>query len=96
MVWRGLRGSAKRGLTRILVEGGATLATAFLEAGLVDRLYWFRPRGVIGGDGLPGIGAAGRRPPGAGRRLRCVAAAGLGNDVLELYGGLPRLAPPRR
>ena len=32
---------ARQGITRVLVEGGATLATAFLREGLVDRLYLF-------------------------------------------------------
>ena len=40
-----------RGLTRVLVEGGATLAAAFLRAGRVDRVAWFRSGGLIGGDG---------------------------------------------
>ena len=31
----------KRGLTRVLVEGGAGLAAQLLEEGLVDRLAWF-------------------------------------------------------
>jgi diaminohydroxyphosphoribosylaminopyrimidine deaminase/5-amino-6-(5-phosphoribosylamino)uracil reductase len=79
----GRLGSA--GLTRILVEGGATLATAFLEAGLVDRLYWFRAPIVIGGDGLPGIASlpVDRLADSVG--LRCVGRRILGNDVLELY-----------
>ncbi|HET6619954.1 MAG TPA: bifunctional diaminohydroxyphosphoribosylaminopyrimidine deaminase/5-amino-6-(5-phosphoribosylamino)uracil reductase RibD [Dongiaceae bacterium] len=73
------------GLTRILVEGGATLATAFLKAGLVDRLYWFRAPLVIGGDGLPGIAplAVDRLAESVG--LRCLGRRPLGNDVLELY-----------
>jgi len=73
------------GLTRILVEGGATLATAFLRGGLVDRLYWFRAPIVIGGDGLPGIAplAVDRLAESVG--LRCVGSRTLGNDVLELY-----------
>jgi diaminohydroxyphosphoribosylaminopyrimidine deaminase/5-amino-6-(5-phosphoribosylamino)uracil reductase len=73
------------GLTRVLVEGGATLATAFLKAGLVDRLYWFRAPVVIGGDGLPGIAplAVDRLAESVG--LRCVGSRPLGNDVLELY-----------
>jgi diaminohydroxyphosphoribosylaminopyrimidine deaminase/5-amino-6-(5-phosphoribosylamino)uracil reductase len=76
---------ANAGLTRILVEGGATLATAFLKAGLVDRLYWFRAPTVIGGDGLPGIAplAVDRLADSVG--LRCVGRRALGNDVLELY-----------
>jgi diaminohydroxyphosphoribosylaminopyrimidine deaminase/5-amino-6-(5-phosphoribosylamino)uracil reductase len=74
------------GLTRILVEGGATLATAFLKAGLVDRLYWFRAPIVIGGDGMPGIAplALDRLAESVG--LRCMGSRTLGNDVLELYG----------
>jgi diaminohydroxyphosphoribosylaminopyrimidine deaminase/5-amino-6-(5-phosphoribosylamino)uracil reductase len=73
------------GLTRILVEGGATLATSFLKAGLVDRLYWFRAPIVIGGDGLPGIAPllVDRLAESVG--LRCVGRRALGNDVLELY-----------
>lgn len=49
----------QRGLTRLLVEGGSTVAAAFLKADLVDRLYWFRAPGVIGGDGLAAIGEMG-------------------------------------
>lgn len=76
---------AEAGLTRILVEGGATLATALLEAGLVDRLYWFRAPIVIGGDGLPGLAplAVDRLADSVG--LRCVGRRAFGNDVLELY-----------
>jgi diaminohydroxyphosphoribosylaminopyrimidine deaminase/5-amino-6-(5-phosphoribosylamino)uracil reductase len=73
------------GLTRILVEGGATLATAFFKAGLVDHLYWFRAPIMIGGDGLPGIAtlAVDRLADSVG--LRCTGRRALGNDVLELY-----------
>jgi diaminohydroxyphosphoribosylaminopyrimidine deaminase / 5-amino-6-(5-phosphoribosylamino)uracil reductase len=73
------------GLTRILVEGGATLATAFLMAGLVDRLYWFRAPMTIGGDGLPGIAPMGVDRLAQSVGLRCVGRRALGNDVLELY-----------
>src|SRR5262249_8522230 len=37
-----------RGVTRLLVEGGGTLAAGFLQAGLVDRVYWFRAASIIG------------------------------------------------
>jgi len=73
------------GLTRILVEGGAILATALLKAGLVDRLYWFRAPVVIGGDGLPGIAPMDLDRLAQGVGLRCVGRRALGNDVLELY-----------
>jgi diaminohydroxyphosphoribosylaminopyrimidine deaminase/5-amino-6-(5-phosphoribosylamino)uracil reductase len=74
------------GLTRILVEGGATLTTAFLKTGMVDRLYWFRAPIVIGGDGLPGIAPMELDRLAQGVGLRCVGRRTLGNDVLELYG----------
>ena len=73
------------GLTSILVEGGATLATAFLKAGLVDRVYWFRAPMTIGGDGLPGIAPMHVDRLAQGVGLRCVGRRALGNDVLELY-----------
>lgn len=46
---------AGQGITRLLVEGGPTVATAFLKAGLVDRVEWFRAPMLIGGDGLPAV-----------------------------------------
>jgi len=46
---------AKRGITRVLVEGGGHVAAAFLRAGLVDRLIWFHAPTVIGGDGVPAV-----------------------------------------
>ncbi|MDQ2101244.1 bifunctional diaminohydroxyphosphoribosylaminopyrimidine deaminase/5-amino-6-(5-phosphoribosylamino)uracil reductase RibD [Azospirillum isscasi] len=49
----------RRGLTRVLVEGGATLAASLLRADLVDRLEWFRAASVMGGDGLPAVHAFG-------------------------------------
>lgn len=43
-----LKALAERGITRLLVEGGAGLTRAFLQENLVDRLYWFRAPAVIG------------------------------------------------
>jgi diaminohydroxyphosphoribosylaminopyrimidine deaminase / 5-amino-6-(5-phosphoribosylamino)uracil reductase len=39
-----LRALGRRGVTRVLAEGGAGLAAALLRQGLVDRLAWLRPR----------------------------------------------------
>lgn len=50
---------AGQGLTRLLVEGGPSAATSFLKAGLVDQVEWFRAPMLIGGDGLPAVGALG-------------------------------------
>jgi diaminohydroxyphosphoribosylaminopyrimidine deaminase/5-amino-6-(5-phosphoribosylamino)uracil reductase len=48
---------AGRGLTRVLIEGGGAVAAAFLKAGLVDEIAWFRAPTVAGGDGIGAIGA---------------------------------------
>lgn len=47
---------AKEGVTRLLVEGGPTLATAFLRQQLVDRIYWFHAPAIMGEDGKAGFG----------------------------------------
>ena len=45
----------ERGITRLLVEGGAGLAAAFFRARLVDRLVWVHAPLALGGDGIPAI-----------------------------------------
>lgn len=79
------RSLAERGITRLLVEGGATLATAFLEAGLVDRIYWFRAPLVIGGDGMAGVGPLSVERLTQALGFRRADLRPLENDVLELY-----------
>ncbi|MGB9920981.1 MAG: bifunctional diaminohydroxyphosphoribosylaminopyrimidine deaminase/5-amino-6-(5-phosphoribosylamino)uracil reductase RibD [Moorellales bacterium] len=50
----------QRGVTSVLVEGGPTVAAAFLEADLVDRLYLFVAPKVVGGREAPGpVGGSG-------------------------------------
>ena len=46
---------AQQGITRLMVEAGPTLNTAFLKSGLVDWLYWFRAPITIGADGRDAI-----------------------------------------
>lgn len=44
-----------QGVTRVLVEGGQKITTAFLESGLVDKVYWFRAPTVVGSKGLSAV-----------------------------------------
>jgi diaminohydroxyphosphoribosylaminopyrimidine deaminase/5-amino-6-(5-phosphoribosylamino)uracil reductase len=46
---------ADKGITRVLVEAGQTLNTAFLEGGTVDRIYWFKAPKTIGNGGLSAV-----------------------------------------
>ncbi|WP_284776514.1 bifunctional diaminohydroxyphosphoribosylaminopyrimidine deaminase/5-amino-6-(5-phosphoribosylamino)uracil reductase RibD [Agrobacterium sp. lyk4-40-TYG-31] len=43
---------ANRGMSELLVEGGAHVAKSFLEAGLVDRILLFESPMIIGAGGL--------------------------------------------
>ena len=44
---------ARKGLSRILVEGGAEIYSSFLEANLVDEIMIYRSPKIIGLGGLP-------------------------------------------
>jgi diaminohydroxyphosphoribosylaminopyrimidine deaminase / 5-amino-6-(5-phosphoribosylamino)uracil reductase len=75
-----LRTLAEEGVQALLLEGGPTLATAFLERDLIDKLLVFVSPGLSGaGPHLLGEFA----PP---RRLRHVTVRSVGDDVLfEAY-----------
>jgi diaminohydroxyphosphoribosylaminopyrimidine deaminase/5-amino-6-(5-phosphoribosylamino)uracil reductase len=73
----------KRGLTRVLVEGGAGLAAELLEGSLVDRLAWFHAPMLIGGDGLPAVQAFGIETLSAAPRFKRLSLETIGVDVLE-------------
>ena len=56
---RALKALAAKGLTRILSEGGSTLAAGLITAGLVDELALFSGGVLIGAEGHPGLGPLG-------------------------------------
>jgi diaminohydroxyphosphoribosylaminopyrimidine deaminase/5-amino-6-(5-phosphoribosylamino)uracil reductase len=65
----------------VLVEGGAEIHAAFVDAGLVDRVALFLAPLLLGGRAAPGvIGGAGRELKGA-LRLGPLAVQRLGDDV---------------
>lgn len=71
------------GVGTLLVEGGARVHTAFLEAGLVDELRLFIAPKLIGGAGAPGFfqGRGARRIADA-LRLDQVGVRRVGPDLL--------------
>ena len=73
------------GITRVLIEAGATLAASALQAGVVDCIWWFRAAKMIGGDGRSvadafGIASLDQAPGFTRRDVRPV-----GEDILEIY-----------
>lgn len=77
---------AGRGLTRVLVEGGAQLAGGLLRAGLIDAIAWFRAASVIGGDGVAAASPFGVARMADMPRFALTDWRRLGTDVLETYG----------
>lgn len=63
---------AARGMASVLVEGGAAVAKAFLDDGLVDRIVLFRGSGEIGAGGVASPVNERSLPPGfvETRRMR--------------------------
>ncbi len=50
---------AQRGVTRLMVEAGAAVTTAFISENGADRLYWFRAPMVVGEGGAPAVSTEG-------------------------------------
>jgi diaminohydroxyphosphoribosylaminopyrimidine deaminase/5-amino-6-(5-phosphoribosylamino)uracil reductase len=79
---QGLKELGGRGITRVLVEGGAQLAAALLRADLVDRIAWFHAPAVMGADGWPAAQAFGVERLDAMPRFVRASATELGEDML--------------
>jgi diaminohydroxyphosphoribosylaminopyrimidine deaminase / 5-amino-6-(5-phosphoribosylamino)uracil reductase len=76
---------AGRGITRLLVEGGARVASSFVAAGLVDEFWLLRGAEAIGAGGVPALNAL---PLGAiteSSTFRVHASESLGPDTLTIY-----------
>jgi diaminohydroxyphosphoribosylaminopyrimidine deaminase/5-amino-6-(5-phosphoribosylamino)uracil reductase len=76
---------AVRGITRVLVEGGARLAATLIADDLIDELQWFRAASIMGGDGRPAVDAFGLETLAQISRFRRTSVRPLGEDVVETY-----------
>ena len=72
---------AGMGVLQALVEGGAQLAGALLDAGLVDRLVTYVAPTILGRDGRPSFGLAGPATIADAPRMQLVDVTRLGDDV---------------
>jgi diaminohydroxyphosphoribosylaminopyrimidine deaminase/5-amino-6-(5-phosphoribosylamino)uracil reductase len=85
----------QRGFRRIYVEGGPTLASAFVAAGLVDEYAIYLAPSLLGGPRLA-LGDVGVETIGEQRRLRILDVERLGGDLLiravPVSPGAPRVS----
>jgi len=74
---------AERGITRLMVEAGPMLSTAFLDADLVDEAVLLRAPASIGAAGLDAL--EGRPLETLTRSLALVGCEAVGVDTIEHY-----------
>jgi len=72
---------ATRGVSSLVVEGGAKTAWSFLDAGLVDRILLFRGPGTLGADGIASPFDTESIPAG----FALVETLSFGADICETY-----------
>ncbi|NQW10750.1 MAG: bifunctional diaminohydroxyphosphoribosylaminopyrimidine deaminase/5-amino-6-(5-phosphoribosylamino)uracil reductase RibD [Alphaproteobacteria bacterium] len=80
---------AESGIGRVLVEGGAAVARSLVAADMVDTVAWFRAPVVLGGDGIPAVGALGLDAVDAAPRFVSVRTESLDGDTLEILRRRP-------
>ena len=78
-----LRELGRRGLSRVLVEGGSYLIAALLRDRLVDRLAWFHAPLLIGADGVAATAAFGVDRLAQAVRFRPLEVEASGSDVFS-------------
>jgi diaminohydroxyphosphoribosylaminopyrimidine deaminase / 5-amino-6-(5-phosphoribosylamino)uracil reductase len=84
-----LQALGERGITRLLVEGGARLAAAFFRARLVDRLVWVHAPLAIGGDGIPAIAGLDLAALADAPAFERLSTETIGDDVLTTFRARP-------
>ncbi len=80
-----LHALSDKGITRLLVEGGAKVASSFVAADLVDEIWLLRGQEAVGADGVPALDAlplsAITQSPG----FKVRASESLNKDTLTVY-----------
>jgi diaminohydroxyphosphoribosylaminopyrimidine deaminase/5-amino-6-(5-phosphoribosylamino)uracil reductase len=80
-----LHALSEKGITRLLVEGGARVASSFIAAGLVDEVWLLRGPDPIGADGVPALDALPLSSITQSPALKPRASEALQNDTLTIY-----------
>ncbi|WP_235882953.1 bifunctional diaminohydroxyphosphoribosylaminopyrimidine deaminase/5-amino-6-(5-phosphoribosylamino)uracil reductase RibD [Rhizobium rhizophilum] len=79
---------ARRGISSLMVEGGARVATDLLSRGLVDRIHLYSGEIVVGEGGISSPITVSQMPPG----FALIEERTLGQDRLQIYDRLPASA----
>ncbi|OYU86336.1 MAG: riboflavin biosynthesis protein RibD [Bradyrhizobiaceae bacterium PARB1] len=80
-----LHSLADKGITRLLVEGGAKIASSFVSAGLVDEVWLFRGPKEIGEGGVNALDALPLSAITGSSEFKVRASESFGDDALTIY-----------
>jgi diaminohydroxyphosphoribosylaminopyrimidine deaminase / 5-amino-6-(5-phosphoribosylamino)uracil reductase len=80
-----LHALADKGITRLLVEGGARVASSFVAAGLVDEVWLLRGPDAIGADGVAALDALPLTVLTGSPTFKLRASETLQKDTLTIY-----------
>ncbi|MEA2920187.1 MAG: diaminohydroxyphosphoribosylaminopyrimidine deaminase [Bradyrhizobium sp.] len=80
-----LHALADKGITRLLVEGGARVASSFVAAGFADEVWLLRGPDRVGADGVAALDALPLQIITQSPAFRVRASEGLQEDILTIY-----------
>ena len=80
-----LHALSEKGITRLLVEGGARVASSFVTLGLVDEIWLLRGADPVGADGIAALDALPLTSITQSPAFRVRASETLQKDTLTIY-----------
>jgi diaminohydroxyphosphoribosylaminopyrimidine deaminase/5-amino-6-(5-phosphoribosylamino)uracil reductase len=80
-----LHALSEKGITRLLVEGGARVASSFVSADLVDEVWLLRGPDAVGADGVAALEALPLSVLTGSPAFKVRASEMLQNDTLTIY-----------
>jgi diaminohydroxyphosphoribosylaminopyrimidine deaminase / 5-amino-6-(5-phosphoribosylamino)uracil reductase len=80
-----LRALAEKGITRLLVEGGARVASSFVSSGVVDEVWLLRGPDAIGAGGVAALDALPLSVLTGSPTFKLRASEKLRQDTLNIY-----------
>jgi diaminohydroxyphosphoribosylaminopyrimidine deaminase/5-amino-6-(5-phosphoribosylamino)uracil reductase len=80
-----LRALSDKGITKVMVEGGARVASSFVAGGLVDEVWLLRSEQAIGTDGVPALDALPLTTITQSPSFKLRASETLAKDTLTIY-----------
>ena len=80
-----LHALSEKGISRLMVEGGARVASSFVAAGLIDEVWLLRGPDTVGADGVPALDALPLSALTGSPAFKLRASESLGRDTLTIY-----------